>query len=186
MTFKKLKEISAPHFHCLFLDKFFPKSLRRFLRKGSAAAALVSFGLSFDSLPLYFGKADGLFFLFVFIYLALSFLEFFYKSMAAEGLQVRIKESLTDKDEHLDFALSDVLFNTDEIDATKAIFESKIGTKIIVRSGILPETFKSFIYSDRSPVMVSALVFENDFVNLSVYLSALTSGDIVALNIWYI
>src|SRR3989344_9457201 len=103
MTFKKLKKISEPHFYCLFLDKFFPKTIRNILRKGAALASLVSFALSFDSLPLYFSKADGLFFFFIFIYLTLSFLEFFYQSMRDEGLRVRVRESIINKDKIIDY-----------------------------------------------------------------------------------
>jgi|GEM_PF-6308136 len=83
MTFRELKKISRPHYYALSLDRFFPKTIRSILRRGVALASLVSFALSFDSLPLYFGKADGMFFIFIFIYLTLSFLEFFYKSMLA-------------------------------------------------------------------------------------------------------
>src|SRR5574343_54799 len=100
MNFKSLKEISRPHFYCLTLDQYFPMVLRNILRKFSALAALISFGLSFDALPLYLGIADGLFFLFVFFYLGLSFLEFFYRSQKAEGLQVRIKEKLLNEDKN--------------------------------------------------------------------------------------
>ena len=73
MNFRKLQEISRPHFYCLTLDKFFPKLLRGVLRKAAAFGAIISFALSFDSLPLYFSIADGMFFLFVFLYLSLSF-----------------------------------------------------------------------------------------------------------------
>lgn len=162
MTFKKLKEISRPHFYCLSLDKFFPKPLRNVLRKGSALAALVSFALSFDILPLSFGKADGLFFMFIFIYLVLSFLEFFYKSMAGEKF---------------DYSLSDILFVTNEIDITRALFESKTGLEIMMRSGVSFDSCQNFIHSERSTIMASSLNFENDSVNLSLYTSALYDAD---------
>jgi len=178
MTFKKLKEISKPHLYCFSLDKFFPKILRGFLRKSAALLALVSFATSFwDSLPLYFGKADGLFFLFIFIYLTLSFLEFFYRSMMNEGLRVRVRENFLDKNNSLNYALSGMLFATDEIDVTRAILESKVGIQIIIRSGILPEAFKNFIYSDRSPVMATSLNFDGDFVSLPQYVSAIYNTD---------
>jgi len=177
MTFKKLKEISEPHFYCLSLDKFFPKTLRSFLRKGSALAALISFALSFDSMPLYFSYADGLFFLFIFVYLVLSFLEFFYRSMNGEGLRVRINENILDKDKNIDYALSSILFATDEIDVTKAFFETEIGREIIVRSGIAPEGLKNFIYTERSFVIASSLNLENDFIDLPHYVSAVYDAD---------
>ncbi len=162
MTFKKLIEISQPHFYCFSLDKYFSKTLRSILRKFSALAALASFILSFDILPVSFGKADGLFFLFVFIYLSLSFLEFFYKSMLGENL---------------DYALSDILFATNEIDVTRALFETKIGLKILMRSGISFENCQNFIYSERSTIMASSLNFESDSVNLSSYVGALYDAD---------
>jgi ATP-dependent Clp protease ATP-binding subunit ClpC len=177
MTFKKLKEISKPHFYCLFLDKYFPKTLRNVLRTGSALAVLISFAFSFDSLPLYLGFADGLFFLFIFIYLLLSFLEFFHKSNRDEGLRVRINESLIDKNNNIDYALSSILFATDEIDVTKAIFETKVGAEILVRSGIAPQDLKNFIYSERSLTIASSLDLLNDFINLSFYAGAVYDAD---------
>lgn len=177
MTFKKLKEISQPHFYCLSLDKFFPKTLRNILRKGSALAALISFALSFDSLPLYFSYADGLFFLFIFVYLLLSFLEFFYKSMLGEGLRVRIKESLLNKDINIDYPLSSLLFATDEIDITRAFFETKIGMEAIQRSGISAADLKNFLYSERSMVIASSLALSNDFLNLAQYAGIVYDAD---------
>ena len=51
----------------------------------------------------------------------------------------------------------DAPFATDEIDVTLALFESKIGAEILIRSGIPPENFKNFIYSERAPIMSSSL-----------------------------
>jgi ATP-dependent Clp protease ATP-binding subunit ClpC len=179
MTFKKLIKISTPHFYCMFLDKYFPKTIRNILRKGTAFAALVSFGFALysDSLPLFFNKADSLFFFFIFIYLTLSFLEFFYRSMQSEGLQVRVKESIINKDKIIDYALSSVLFVTDEIDITLALFESGVGTEILIRLGILPENFKNFIYSERQPVLASSLNFGDESVDLLSYLDIVYEAD---------
>jgi ATP-dependent Clp protease ATP-binding subunit ClpC len=178
MTFKELKKISLPHSYCFSLDKIFPKTIRNILKKTSALLVLVSFALSFDSLPLYFGKADGLFFIFVFIYLITSFLEFFYKSMQDEGLLTRIDENLIDKNKNLDYALSSILFATNEIDVTRALFETKIGIEILMRSGILPQDSKNFIFdAKRPPIITSSLNFDNDFVNLSTYVSTLYDVD---------
>jgi len=177
MTFKKLKEISQPHYYSLVLDRYFAKKWRGFLRKTSALVALVSFALSFDILPLYFGKGDALFFLFVFIYLTLSFLEFFYRSMMNEGLVVRINEKLIDKEKNLDYNLSGVLFMTDEIDASKALFDRKIGLEIFLRLGISLESCKNFIYSERSQIMASSLNIEGDSADLYSYTSALYDVD---------
>jgi ATP-dependent Clp protease ATP-binding subunit ClpC len=177
MTFKKLKEISEPHFYCLSLDKFFPKTLRGVLRKGAAFATLISFALSFDSLPLYFGFADGLFFLFIFVYLLLSFIEFFYRSIRDEGLRSGINENLLDKNKNIDYSLSCLLFVTDEIDVTRAFFETKIGTEVLVRSGIAPSDLKNFIYSERTLVIASSLNFENDYVDLAQYASVVYDAD---------
>ena len=177
MTFGKLKTKSQPHFYCLTLDKYFPRTLRNVLRKFSALAALVSFALSFNTLPLYFGKADGLFFLFIFIYLFLSFLEFFYKSMSNEGLSSRINEKLLDKNISLDYALSGILFVTDEIDVTRGFLESKVGCEIFLRSGIAIDSCQNFIHSERSHIMSSSLNLESDFVNLAAYAGALYDAD---------
>lgn len=97
--------------------------------------------------------------------------------MMNEGLQVRIKEKILSKNENLDYALSNILFVTDEIDITKALFDSKVGIKIIIRSGILPENFKNFIYSERSQVMASSLNLGSDFIDLSLYMGAVYDAD---------
>lgn len=177
MTFGQLKKNSLSHYHCLLLDKFLPYRLRERLRKSSAFLALVSFVFSFDVLPLYFGKADGLFFLFIFVYLSLSFIEFFYRSMKNEGLEVRLGESLLDKNNHLDFALSRIIFVTDDIDITRALFETKIGIQILLRSGISMNECKHFIYDDRLPLMASSLNLEGDLISLSEYVGALYDLD---------
>jgi ATP-dependent Clp protease ATP-binding subunit ClpC len=175
MTFRELKEISRPHYYCLFLDKVFPKILRTVCRNGAVFAALISFAFSFDSLPLSFNKADGLFFFFIFIYLALSFLEFFYRSMMNEGLRMRIAENFLDK--NIDYSLSGILFVTNEIDATEALFKTKTGKEILMRSGMLPQDFKNFIHSERTPIMASALDFEGDYVDLALYVKTVYEAD---------
>lgn len=176
MTFKRLKEISRPHFYALSLDKFFPKAVRGFLRKGSALVALLSFAFSFDILPLSLGKADGLFFLFIFIYLFLSFLEFFYRSSKNEGLWVRVSENFLNKT-NIDYTLSSLLFDTDEIDVTKALFENKIGTEILARLGINYQDSKNFITANRSQIIASSLNLGSDYVGLPYYLAAVYEAD---------
>jgi len=179
MTFKKLKEISRPHHYSLFLDKFFPRALRGILRKSTAFLALISFAfaLFFNSLPLYFDYADGFFFLFIFIYLLLSFLEFFYKSMKSDGLRVRTEESLINKSKSIDYALSSILFSTDEIDITRALFETKIGMEVLIRSGVSLQNIKDFIYSEKSPIIASSLNLGNDFINLAAYAGIIYDAD---------
>ena len=177
MTFKELKKISRPHYYPLSLDRFFPKITRSVLRKGSALIALVSFALSFDSLPLYFGKADGMFFIFVFIYLALSFLEFFYKSMSGEGLSVRINENIIDNNKQIDYLLSGLLYITNDIDVTKALFENKVTLEIFQRLGIRKESIKDFIYSDRSSIIASSLNFGDETISLLDYMEIIYNAD---------
>jgi len=177
MTFKKLIEISQPHYYSLILDRYFPKKFRGFLRKTCALAALVSFALSFDILPLSLGKADGLFFLFIFIYLPLSFSEFFYRSMMNEGLTVRINEKLMNKEKSLDYNLSGILFITDEIDATKALFDTKLGLEIFLRLGISSESCKNFVFSERTQIITSSLNIDGDSVDICSYVSAIYDAD---------
>jgi ATP-dependent Clp protease ATP-binding subunit ClpC len=177
MTFKELKEKSAPHSYCLTLDKYFPRRLRGFLKKSAAVLVLVSFFLSFDDLPLYLGMSDGFFFVFIFIYMALSFLEFFYRSMVSEGLSVRIAEGLINRNKNIDFALSSILFATNDIDVTKAFFETKIGREIMLRAGVSLEELKDYIYSERQSVIASTLNFGSDTVNLTSYIDVVYEAD---------
>jgi ATP-dependent Clp protease ATP-binding subunit ClpC len=177
MTFKKLQEISRPHFYALYIDKYFPRALRGFLRYISAIAAVASFILSFDALPLYLGKADGLFFLFTFIYLCMFFVEVFYRSMKNEGLPVRIKESLSGESANIDYCLSSILLATDDIDISRALFETKIGRNILERSGLDPEDYKSFVDTNRTPTMSSSLNLSGDSISLCEYLGAMYDAD---------
>lgn len=177
MTFKELKIISTPHFFCLSLDRYLPRRLRDILKKGAALLALASFVLSFDALPLYFGQADGFFFLFVFFYLSLSFLEFFYRSMSGEGLKSRVPESLIDPNLRLDYSLSEILFVTDEIDVTRSLYESRIGLEVFLRAGIAPESVKDFIYSERASIIASSLNLGNGYIDLPGYLGLIYDAD---------
>lgn len=176
MTFKRLVEISQPHFHCLTLDRYFPRSWRGFLRRSAALFALISFALSFDVLPLYLGAGDAFFFIFVFIFLILSFLEFFYRSMNGEGIQTRIREKLSG-DSKIDYALSSVLYITDEIDVTRAFLEAKVGREIFLRCGVGPEELKHFIYSDKTMTIASSLNLEGEAIDLAVYATSLYDAD---------
>ena len=90
---------------------------------------------------------------------------------------MRINESLLDKTKNIDYALSSILFVTDEINVTSALFESKIGAEVLVRSGIHPDNFKNFLYSEKSPIMSSSLNLAGDFVDLTFYLNALYDAD---------
>ncbi len=162
MTFRELKKISHSHYYCLFLDKYFPKVLRKILKSVTSLLAVISFVLSFNSLPLYFSLADSLFFIFIFIFLNLSFLEFFYRSM---------------RNENIDYALSAILFATDEIDITRAIFETKVGTEILIKSGVSKKDFKDFIYSKRTPIIASTLNFESGDMNIFIYADIVYETD---------
>ena len=79
--------------------------------------------------------------------------------------------------ENLDHALSDILFVTNEIDITRALFETEIGLGIMMRSGVSFESCQNFIHSERSAIMASSLNFENNPVNLSFYVSVLYDTD---------
>lgn len=177
MKFRQLQSISKPHFYALTINNFFPKLLRNYLRYISALVAIASLALSFSSMPLYFGFADGLFFLCILIYLLLSFLEFFYRSLIGEGVDSRIEEGILVNNYHIDFALSELLFNTDEIDATSALFNSKIGQKIMRRLGISKDEVKNFVYLNRTPLVASFLNFEEETVDLCGYASVLYDSD---------
>lgn len=177
MTFRQLQKISSEHYYALLIDKFLPKIFRNIFRKLMALGAIISFILSFDALPLYFGYADAIFFLFIIFYLLTSFLEFFYRSMASVGIRTKISESLTDETIKLDYALSSILFVTDEIDATRAIFESKVGIEVLVRAGISEEVLHNFVFSNRSPVIASSLNFVGDEVDLVQYIGAIYDAD---------
>lgn len=177
MTFRQLQKISAPHYYCLLVDRFLAKRARSILRKVMAFSAMVSFFFSFDTLPLYFGMADGAFFLFVIGYLVLFFIEVFYRSMLSEGLRVWVGESLLDSKVVIDHALSEIVFATDEIDVSRAFFENKIGLKICARLGISKSGCQDFIYAERSPIMATALDFGSGETNLSSFAAAVYDVD---------
>lgn len=177
MTFRQLQKISSPHYYSLLIDKYFPKIFRNIFRKLMALGAIVSFVLSFDALPLYFGYADAVFFLFIIFYLLTSFLEFFYRSMTSVGVRTKISENLIDQSIKLDYALSSIIFVTDEIDATRAIFESKVGIEVLIRAGIREEVLHNFVFTNRSPIITSSLNFVGDEVDLVQYIGVIYDAD---------
>lgn len=177
MTFRQLQKISAPHYYPFVLDRFFPKFLRSILRKLFSVAAVLSFVFSFNSLPLYFSSADGMFFLFADLYLILFFLEVFYRSMMDEGVRVRVKEKLVTGEKEIDYALSGLVFETDEIDVSRALFETKIGLQVFLRAGIAKEDCKNFADGKRVPTMVSSLNLESTTVSLADYILAVYDAD---------
>lgn len=176
MTFRQLQSISKPHFYAIVIDRFFPKGIRGFLRYLSAFATIASLAMSFSSLPLYFGFADGLFFLCILFYLLLSFLEFFYRSMLGTGVTSRMRESILDKS-HIDYALSYIIYYTDEIDVTRALCETEVGLTIFKKVGIAEVEAKNFVHQNRTPVLTSSLDLRGENVDLLLYVTALYDAD---------
>lgn len=168
MNFNELKHKSLPHFLPIKIDMFLSRRKRKVLRMALAFFALFSFSFSFDALPLYFGSADGFFFLFLISFLVLFFLELFYRSMIGEGFG----ESL-----ELDYALSEIIFRTDEIDASRALFESRVGLSVLGRLGLPREISQKFIYENRLPVVASSFEFNSQKISLSEYISFLYESD---------
>jgi hypothetical protein len=177
MTFRQLQKISSAHHYPLWLDKYFPKLARSVLRKIFSLVAILAFIFSFDSLPLYFGSADGLFFLFVDLYLVLFFLEAFYRSMKGQGVRTRIRDKLSTGGLEVDYALSSIIFETDEIDVTRALLETAIGQQVLLRAGVAESDCRDFIYGKRSPVLATSLHLEGETINLEEYVVAVYEAD---------
>lgn len=177
MTFRKLQEISRPHYYCLIIDNFLSKKIRDLFRSGSIFLALISFVISFYFPSLISVSTDGLFFIFVFVYLIFFFIEVFYRSMLNEGIQVFVEEKSLDRDTTIDYSLSDLIFKTDEIDVSRALFESRIGLQIMLRLGIPSDSIVNFLSNSRSPLIASTLNFDSQTVNLSEYLSVVYDFD---------
>lgn len=176
MTWNKLKQLSSPHIYAINIDKFFPRLLRSALRKLSALFAIFSFLLSFSSLPLDLSFTDGLFFVFVSIYLILSFLEFFYNSMRYEGVLSRVYENYLGI-HTVEYSLSLVVAASDEIDITRSLFESKVGVEVLRRSGINNEDIQFFLHSSRIPIMATSLKFADDSATLHNLFEAIYKTD---------
>lgn len=175
MTFKQLQKNSYSHQYAINIDKFFPKWARNLLRRTSLFAASLSFAFSFDSSPLYFGVADGIFFLFVVVCLIMFFIEFFYRSMMNEGIVTRAEERAASL--RLDFSLSTIIFATDEIDTTRALFETKIGKEIFDGLGLSFKDRDDFVYGSRTPIIASSLDFSSESVDLLEYARVLYDAD---------
>ncbi len=177
MNWKELQKISWPHFLSISIDRFFAKKTRSMIRKVSAFIALISFALSFNSSILYFGKTDAMFFLFADLYLVLFFLEVFYRSMSNEGIKTRVSESFVDENIKLDHALSYLLYDTDEIDVSRALFETEIGKRIFKQAGVTIDEKNSFVYGNRIPIIASSLNLPEGYINLPVYVGAIYDAD---------
>ncbi len=176
MTWHEIKKISEPHFYAIKIDKFLPKILRSILRKVFALGAVFFFFASFGSLPLDFSFADGVFFLCIFCYLLLGFLESFYRSMRFEGLYSRVRERALEDGAYTEYALSEVLYNLDEIDASRSLCETRVGLQIFERAGIAKEESQKFILAGRTPVIASSLHF-GDKLSLAAFSQTLYEAD---------
>lgn len=176
MTWSELKKRSEPHFQAIKLDAFLPRGLRSFLRKALVFSALFFFFVSFGTLPLDFNFADGVFFLAIFFYLCLGFLESFYRSMCYVGTRSRMFEKSLAEEGRIDYALSTLIYNLDEIDATRSFFETKIGLEIFERAGIESIEAKKFVLSPRTPIIASALRFDAE-PNLAGFVGVLYEAD---------
>lgn len=177
MNFRQLQKISVSHHYAISIDRFLPKLWRGILRKLAALTAILAFVFSFDALPLYFGAADGLFFLAVIGYISFSFLEFFYRSMRGTGLRMKFDDELTHTGPKLDYALSNILYHVDDIDITRSVFESEVGIEVLYRAGISEETISSFVSGNRSPVLASSVNFNGESVSLTDFFSQIYDAD---------
>ncbi len=177
MTFKGLLKKSKPHFDSITIDRYFGKKVRTVFRFIFSGAAIIGLAFSFGTFSFVMSKADSLFFVSVFMLLCLIFLEVFYNSMRHEGLASRVVESISDNSNSIDFALSELLYGTDDIDLSRAFFDTKIGIKVMERCAISLKDLEEFIQGDRTPVIGSSLRFENDNVRFVQYVLAIYDID---------
>ena len=177
MTWKQLKQNSQPHFYAIFIDRFFPKTLRGVIRKISVFAAIFFFLASFGTLPLDFSYADGIFFLCVFVFISLVLLEGFYRSMKNEGLHSILPERILEEGPTIEYGLSKIIYKTDEIDVSRGFCDSAVGREILFRSGISPSDLKSFLNTDKTPIIASSLVLVSEHVTLADYAASLYEAD---------
>ncbi len=176
MTWNEIKRISEPHFYAIRIDRFLPRVLRSIMRKLCAFGAVFFFFASFGSLPLDFSFADGASFLCISLYLIFGFLESFYRSMRYSGLHSRVRERTLEEGERLEYALSQILYRTDEIDATRSLCETKVGLEIFERAGILRSEARKFIVAGRNPLIASAMRFGSAH-SLPAYAEVLYDAD---------
>lgn len=177
MNFRKLQEISRPHQYALTIDEFIPKKFRDFARSFSVFFAVISFFISlfFSSyIPI---NADGLFFIFLFIYLTFFFIEVFYRSKINEGISYSMGNEENKDNTYIDLSLSKIIYKTNEIDITKALFETEVGLNIFFRLGLEANSLSSFISSNRVTLVSTAVNFDSDSVNLLSYLTLIYESD---------
>lgn len=177
MTWNKLKKLSTSNIYAIKIDRYLPKILRSSLRKLSALFAVLSFLASFSSLPLDLSYTDGLFFIFAFVYLLLSFVEFFYHSMKNEGIRFRVVEGIFVDSISIEYSLSNAVYFVDEIDVTRSVFESKVGKSILERIGVETDDMNNFLNGDRMPMIATSLKFPSEDLTLSNFMEALYTGD---------
>lgn len=177
MTWNKLKKVSNQNIYAIKIDRFFPKIVRSSIRKLFSIFAIFSFVASFSSLPLDLSYTDGLFFIFAFIYLVLSFLEFFYNSMKNEGIHFRVREDVLMDNPFVDYSLSNIVAFIDEIDVTRSVFETPIGMSILDRSGIEKDDIHNFFNGERMPIIASSLKFETEDYTLNNFIETIYNND---------
>lgn len=177
MNWKRLQEVSRPHYYSIALDDFFPNRIRNILRKTTSILAIASFFSSFIFSKYTDFSFDGLFFLFVFVYLLLFFLESFYRSRKYYGLKTQIKEGNLLQNLRVDYSLSQIIFNTDEIDVTKSIFYTNVGVLILLRLGITNEAIKDYLSNNKAPLISNFFEADEGFVGLFGYLKKIYEAD---------
>lgn len=175
MNFNIIYEQSLPNRYAIRIDRLLHPVIRNIIRKTLVLVAIFAFALSFGPLPLNFSKADGLFFAMIFFYLVFAFLEFFYCSMKNDGVGTRIKESYLDL-KMSDWGLSSLLERTDDIDISRALFESKVGQLVLLRAGLSQSEVKKFVFGNRSPILASAIELTEE-KTLSAYVANVYDKD---------
>ena len=129
MNFTTLHKNIEPYRNALFVDNVFPKKLRSVLRYFLIFLTAASFAASFIDLvnEKYNTLPDGLFFLFLSLFIILFLLECFYNSSRfsfSENIKV-------------EFSVADIVEKIDEYDVTLSFLNSPITSTLLFRLGII-------------------------------------------------
>lgn len=134
MNFTELKKSLNAYKAVFYLEQAIPYHARLIMKRVLLFFVIISCGLSLGFVPTLTLQASIVFFISLFFFLIMFMCDAYYYSFYF-GI---------DKNQG-SFELAEIIFQTDDRDATKSFINSKIGNTILTRCGIAPSVLQDFL-----------------------------------------
>ncbi len=166
MTYTELKKFLNPYKPVFYLESAIPHSFRSITKRVLLVFLIVSFALSLGYVPTLTQEASIVFFISLFFFtLVFASDAFYYSYYFAQNTSRNL------------FELAEIVFHTDDTDATKGFVESRIGNTILTRCGVAPSVLSDFLKQRKLFVHTNQLHIENSDDLCNGYVSALLQAD---------